>query len=147
MRYLSKNDMNLDHAHARRTVAGAEPLTERTLDVARALLWQRLRPRRRGAPSFARECLLLGRVVDFYCAEAGLVVLVQARRRALREEDPRLRPLGKLGLKVVCLPESRIGSDLDGAAAEVLETLRLRLGSTARAYPPAVSLTRPARRH
>lgn len=112
--------------------------SDRALSFARSLLWQRLRPRRRDTARFLRECLVLEWRVDFYCPEAGLVVLVESRRGAAKEARRRDRVWRKAGLQVLRISEHRVEADLDATAAEVLEALRLRLLCGTTVSVPAV---------
>jgi len=119
---------------------GGFAMDRRLRDRARALrkgmteserrLWQGLRHRRLGV-RFLRQKVLAGYIVDFYAAEAGLVVEVdggqhwEAGHAARdRRRDERLRGLG---LEVLRFPADAVLRETAAVLEAIAETVRRRL--------------------
>ena len=102
--------------------------TERARSLRRAqtppegVLWSRLKRRQLGNLKFRRQHSVGRFVVDFYCAEARLVVELDSSyhdgRRA--QDEARDRELEARGLKVLRVTVSELSKDQDAVLATVL---------------------------
>jgi len=95
----------------------------RTLSPAEGLLWEMLRDERLAGLTFARRHPHRRFVLDFFCADAGVVVQLLGEREAqgdrLRKADLDARALEAEGLVIVRVPEARVMADLPGVLADI----------------------------
>ena len=88
------------------------------------ILWDRLRNRKLGGLKFVRQRPVGRYVVDFYCAELGLVVEVEGsvHREAdqQRYDEQRFEELRLRGLRTLRVPNSDVRDRLDKVLAEIL---------------------------
>ncbi|HEX6962553.1 MAG TPA: endonuclease domain-containing protein [Lacipirellula sp.] len=90
------------------------------------LLWSILRGRQLGGLKFRRQHPVEPYVVDFYCAEAKLVVELDGESHNGREEydERRSEFLAKLGLKVFRVTNDDVLTNLDGVAEGIYRVAR-----------------------
>ena len=102
-------------------------------------LWQRLRDRQVMNCKFRRQHAIERFIVDFYCAEAGLVVEVDGpiHEYSLEQDVVRQGFLESMGLHVLRFRNDDVLANLDGVIERIVEVLRLRLTS-----PPSPLSTR-----
>ena len=85
------------------------------------ILWSVLRARQLGGLKFRRQHPIEPYVVDFYCAEARLIVELDGQSHNGREDFDKQRSefLAKLGLKVFRVTNDDVLTNLDGVAAGI----------------------------
>ena len=95
------------------------------------VLWRWLRDRRLGGLKFRRQQPIGAYVVDFFCAEAKLVVEIDsayhegAERKA--RDERRDQALGKLGVKTLRFSASTLAKDRDAVLATILREAKERM--------------------
>src|SRR5665213_962396 len=87
-------------------------------------LWARLRHGRAGH-AFRRQHALRHGVADFYCADAGLVVLIDGARAPACASDARADRFELDGFRLVRVSENELIDDVDAAARRIEEALRV----------------------
>ncbi len=92
--------------------------------TSESFLWEQVRSRRLGV-LFQRQTVLHGYVVDFWCAQAQLVVELDGRRHRLeREADQKRDEIMKLhGIRVLRFPSSIVFSDVQFILERIEEVL------------------------
>jgi very-short-patch-repair endonuclease len=82
------------------------------------ILWSILRSRQLGGLKFRRQHPIEPYIVDFYCADASLVVELDGQSHNGREDYDRERSeyLAKLGLKVMRIANDDVLTNLAGVA-------------------------------
>jgi very-short-patch-repair endonuclease len=92
---------------------------------AEALLWRALRNCRLGGRKFRRQHPIGPFVVDFYCAQEGLVVEVDGpiHTAHLAADRERQELLEAAGLRVTRLPTEDVEADLVGALEKIRDVL------------------------
>lgn len=112
-------------ADLEKLVGYARTLRKQATD-AEARLWRRLRGKQLGV-RFRRQHPIAGYIVDFYCAEAGLVVEVDggghAETEQRRSDERRDRELERRGLQVLRVWNPEVVRKLDA----VLEAIHARV--------------------
>lgn len=98
---------------------------------AEALLWQYLRNRQLLDCRFRRQHSIERFIVDFYCAEAGLVVEADGPVHQYSREEDLVRQdyLESQGLHVLCFSNEEIIDKTDEVIGSITETLQMRLSS------------------
>ncbi len=93
---------------------------------AEELLWGMLRKRRRLGYKFRRQYSIERFIVDFYCADARLVVEVDGEVHKYTEEHDAVRQeyLESLGLQVLRFTNDQVFDNLRGVVVMVEETLK-----------------------
>lgn len=88
-------------------------------------LWQRLRKRQVLRLKFRRQHAIDRFIVDFYCAEAGLVVEIDGPIHAYRQEEDSVRQefLESLGLRVLQFRNQEVLDSLDGVVDQIVAAL------------------------
>ena len=103
---------------------------------AEAILWQRLRHRRVGGYHFRRQHPIVRYIVDFYCAEAKLVIEVDGSVHDEPDHDEydveRQAFLEELGLRVLRFHNREVLRGID----EVVKAIANELQSTPPPAPP-----------
>lgn len=99
-------------------------------------LWQRLRNRQLLHFKFRRQHALERFIVDFYCAEAHLVIEVEGPIHQYTQEEDAVRQefLESLGLRVLCFTNDEITTSLDAVLKRV--TAALVSGEPPRTFTP-----------
>ena len=102
---------------------------------AEARLWRALRMRQLGGWKFRRQHVIVGYVVDFYCAELRVVVEVDGavHNRLRPDDEAREADLRRVGLEVVRFSNDAVLYRLH----EVLTVLADRCAHRAALLPPA----------
>ncbi len=114
----------------------SELLRERSRDLrhprnmAEATLWHELRGRRFAGFKFRRQHVLGPYIVDFYCAEAQLVIELDGATHRGREDYDRIRQdwLEQQGLKVIRCPNHELYENLEGLLEVIWTACRERRG-------------------
>jgi very-short-patch-repair endonuclease len=91
------------------------------------ILWSILRGRQLAGLKFRRQHPIEPYVVDFYCAEAKLVVELDGKSHDDREEYDRIRQqfLANLGLTVFRVTNDDVLTNIDGVAEGIARVARL----------------------
>ena len=94
----------------------------RDLTQAEALLWDRLRGGQLSGWKFRRQHPIGRFIVDFYCAEAGLVVEVDGgvHREQAEYDAVRTEMLEAEGYRVIRFGNHEIVEDLDGVLGRIM---------------------------
>lgn len=89
---------------------------------AEAVMWSHLRARRLGGHKFRRQHPIDPYIVDFYCAQAGLVVEIDGDIHARQAEYDRARTawLEKKGLRVIRFTNTQVEQNLNGVLEDIL---------------------------
>ena len=99
----------------------------KNLTPAEDLLWQRLRKKRFGGLRFRRQHPIGRFIVDFYCAEARLVIEVDGSVHRQPEHDEydadRQEFLEQLGLKVIRFDNAQVLHQTDAVLEEIVDEL------------------------
>jgi very-short-patch-repair endonuclease len=100
--------------------------------LAENKLWERLRNRRLNGLKFRRQHAIDRFIVDFYCAEARLVIEVDGEIHQYTQAEDALRTefLESLGLRVIRFENGDVLTQIDGvveAIGEVVEASSLTL--------------------
>jgi very-short-patch-repair endonuclease len=100
--------------------------------LAENKLWERLRNRRLNGLKFRRQHAIDRFIVDFYCAEARLVIEVDREIHQYTQAEDALRTefLESLGLRVIRFENGDVLTQIDGvveAIGEVVEASSLTL--------------------
>ena len=94
---------------------------------AEALLWRSLRDHRFAGRKFRRQHRIGGYIVDFFCAEAGLVIELDGSEHAIAPrisyDRTRTEFLQRLELRVLRFWNSDVASNLDGVLTRIAEAL------------------------
>ncbi len=92
-------------------------------------LWQRLRNRRVYNAKFRRQHAIDRFIVDFYCAEARLIVEVDGVIHDYTQEEDAIRQefLESLGLEVIRFTNGEVLQSLDGGVERIGEALLKRM--------------------
>ena len=97
---------------------------------AETLLWRRLRAHRFGESKFRRQHRVGGYIVDFFCAEARLVIELDGGGHAaaprLTCDGRRTERLQRLGLRVLRFRNRDVMSNLDGVLEKIAEAVSSR---------------------
>jgi very-short-patch-repair endonuclease len=95
---------------------------------AEALLWEHLRDRRLGGFKFRRQYAMDGFILDFYCAQAKLVVELDGASHIGRESYDRDRTiwLEVCDLEVVRYPNEMVFNSIDDMRSSILEHCKSR---------------------
>jgi very-short-patch-repair endonuclease len=103
----------------------------RNLSPPEARLWNRLRARFPGAPTFRRQHPIGVYVLDFYCAKARLAVEVDGIAHDMGDRPQRDLHrdawLGKQGVSVVRVPASQVMLAIDEVVDAIVRTAAARL--------------------
>lgn len=89
-------------------------------------LWERLRGRRLDGLKFRRQHAIDRFIVDFYCAEAGLIVEIDGPVHEKRRDEDATRQscLEALRLRVVRFTNAELAADLPAVLAAIAEAAR-----------------------
>jgi len=95
---------------------------------AEGILWSALRYRKRLGFKFRRQHVIDQFIVDFYCAEARLVIEVDGAVHEFTGERDQARQemLEGLGLRVIRFANDDVERNLDGVVIEIERALRGR---------------------
>jgi very-short-patch-repair endonuclease len=101
---------------------------------AEAALWRALRARRVGGFKFRRQQVVVGDIVDVYCAELALAIEVDGSSHQKQHEDDRQRDrtLASRGVSVVRVPNADVLERLAATLAQIASHCRER---SSRALP------------
>ena len=98
--------------------------------LAEATLWQVLRNRRTGF-KFRRQHPVERFIVDFYCADAKLLIEVdgESHLKLAQEEYDKARTeyLEELGYKVIRFTNNDVRYNIDAVAGETLQAIEIRI--------------------
>ena len=107
----------------------ARDLRRHSTDAERTL-WYALRDRRLGGARFRRQKPIGSRIVDFYSAEARLVIELDGGGHAddvtVADDGRRTRELEAHGLRVLRFWNTDVLQNLDGVLATIVEALKSR---------------------
>ncbi len=94
------------------------------------ILWSALRGRNIGGLKFRRQHPIEPFIVDFYCAEARLVIELDGESHNGREEydQQRTKHLHEIGLTVFRISNDDVLSNLEGVAEAILKAAYTKLG-------------------
>ncbi|MEX2285858.1 MAG: DUF559 domain-containing protein [Planctomycetaceae bacterium] len=113
----------MEEKHHRIRPARLERAHELRLDSTfpERLLWSRLRSKRLAGFKFRRQHIIGPFVVDFYCADAKLVVELDGRSHDHRskQDDQRTEYLHEQGLSVVRYFNDEVLDDVDAVAEDI----------------------------
>ena len=89
-------------------------------------LWQKLRHKQLLNFKFRRQHAIDRFIVDFYCAEAQLIVEIDGEIHDYTQKEDAIRQefLENLGFRVVRFRNQRIFDDIDGVVEEIIECLK-----------------------
>ena len=89
-------------------------------------LWERLRARRLGGLKFRRQHAIGRFIVDFYCAEAGLIVEIDGPVHAKRRDEDAARQsyIEALRLRVVRFNNAELEADVPSVLAAIADAAR-----------------------
>ena len=108
------------------TLAQARSMRGDPTNIERRL-WRFLRDRRLAGAKFRRQHAVGPYIVDFFCAEAGLVVELDGGRHAEPEgrarDESRDRELRSMGLRVLRFWDGDVARNLDGVLRTIFEAL------------------------
>jgi very-short-patch-repair endonuclease len=92
-----------------------------SMTSAERILWERLRDRRLAGIKFRRQHPIGSFIVDFYCAEARLVIEVDGGIHHEQTEADifRSQELEAQGYRVIRFTNQRVGSDLESVLADI----------------------------
>ncbi len=103
--------------------------------VAEATLWHALRNRRTGF-KFRRQHPIERFIVDFYCAEAKLLIEVDGESHCQPDQKEydkaRTEYLEGLGYKVIRFSNNDVRYNIDAVANEILQTIEFRIAELRR---------------
>jgi len=89
------------------------------------LLWFRLRDRRLGGLKFKRQVSIDRYVVDFFCADAGLIVEIDGGQHSDEDRDAeRTQALEAFGYLVIRFWNHEVMRNIDGVLEAVLSTIK-----------------------
>jgi very-short-patch-repair endonuclease len=111
----------------------SETTRDRAIDLRKQatqpekLLWSILRDRQLDGLKFRRQHPIEPYIVDFYCAEAQLVIELDGESHNGREsyDQQRSTYLAKLGLNVMRITNDEVMTNLDGVAEGISRVARL----------------------
>ena len=90
------------------------------------LLWSALRGRQLGKAKFRRQVWLGAFIVDFYCAEAKLIIEADGGQHVQSEEDARRTAwLAKEGIRVIRFWNNDVIDNLPGVLERIVDALTL----------------------
>ena len=94
---------------------------------AEELLWQRLRARRLCGYRFHRQHCIDRFIVDFYCAQRGLIVEVdgEVHQRQVAADQEREQALTTLGFRVIRFPNAQVLEQTDQVLEQILDALEV----------------------
>ncbi len=96
-----------------------------TMTPPEVLLWTRLRGRGPGRPAFRRQRPFGPYILDFYCAQARLVVEVDGQSHGMGQapahDERRDAYLAAEGLRVMRYLASEVMADPNGVAQSIME--------------------------
>lgn len=102
-------------------------LMRKNLTAAESILWQRLRRKQVGGLRFRRQHPIGRFIVDFYCAEARLVIEVDGEIHDepghTESDEDRQRFLQALGLRVLRFRNAQVTRETDAVVAVIAEHL------------------------
>src|SRR5436305_13244786 len=90
---------------------------------AERILWLRLRDRRLNGLKFRRQVPIDRYVVDFFCAEAHLVIEVDGGQHATADETSRTKFLDAMGYLVLRFWNNEVHENIEGVLETILNTL------------------------
>src|SRR6266700_976406 len=100
-------------------VSTARRLRKNQTDAER-ILWLRLRDRRLNGLKFRRQVPIGRYVVDFFCADAHLIVEVDGGQHATADETNRTRTLEAMGFLVLRFWNNDVHENIDGVLESIL---------------------------
>jgi very-short-patch-repair endonuclease len=103
-------------------VSRARRLRSNQTDAER-ILWLRLRDRRLNGLKFRRQVPIDRYVVDFFCADAHLVIEVDGGQHATADETTRTKVLEAMGYLVVRFWNNDVHDNVDGVLESILSVL------------------------
>lgn len=94
--------------------------------AAEAAMWDLIKQDKLGGQRFRRQKAIGKFIVDFYCANAGLVIEVDGQLHDHRQEDDASREmyLERLGLKVIRFRNDQVLNNPAEVASQILATLK-----------------------
>jgi very-short-patch-repair endonuclease len=100
----------------------------RNMTPAERLLWNRLRRSALEALHFHRQQIIVGFIVDFYCAAAQLAVELDGPLHEDREEADfeRDRALAELGIRTLRIRNEELAGDFEGVVRRIAAACRGR---------------------
>ncbi|MFN2298683.1 MAG: endonuclease domain-containing protein [Anaerolineales bacterium] len=98
-------------------------LLRRRMTPAERFLWSRLRGNRLGGHHFRRQQIIAGFIVDFYCHQAGLIVIVDGpvHRRNPGLDVERDTILHGMGFRIVRFTNEEVIEDVDSVIRRIGE--------------------------
>jgi very-short-patch-repair endonuclease len=90
---------------------------------AERVLWLRLRDRRLNGLKFRRRVPIDRYVVDFFCADAHLVIEVDGGQNANADETNRTKVLAAMGYLVLRFWNNEVHENIDGVLETILNVL------------------------
>jgi very-short-patch-repair endonuclease len=90
---------------------------------AEHILWLRLRDRRLNGLKFRRQVPIDRYVVDFFCADAHLVIEVDGGQHATADESSRTKVLQSMGYLVLRFWNNEVHGNIDGVLESILSVL------------------------
>jgi very-short-patch-repair endonuclease len=103
-------------------VSRARRLRKNQTDAER-ILWLRLRDRRLNGLKFRRQVPIDRYVVDFFCADAHLVIEVDGGQHATADETTRTKVLEAMGYLVLRFWNNEVHENIDGVLESILNAL------------------------
>ena len=115
----------------------------REMTLPEVLLWQRLRGREPGAPTFRRQHPVGPYILDFYCSAARLAVEIDGAGHDMGSQpghdERRDAWLKAQGIEVLRISAGEFLKDVDEGALSVWTQTMDRLGAVRRSPPPPAS--------
>src|ERR1051326_216543 len=90
---------------------------------AERILWLRLRDRRLNGLKFRRQVPIDRYVVDFFCADAHLIIELDGGQHATADETNRTRALEAMGYLVLRFWNNEVHENIDGVLQTILSVL------------------------
>jgi very-short-patch-repair endonuclease len=121
--------------HARRQKQTVARQLRQHATTEEHLLWEQLRTNKLGGVHFRRQHVIQGFIVDFYCADAKLVIELDGAHHLKQQDADREREvvLRRQGNSVLRFPNEMIRSDI----AAVLRTIRMVISDRTRPSLPS----------
>jgi adenine-specific DNA-methyltransferase len=99
------------------------------MTIPEAMLWNVLKRRQLGGLKFRKQCPIDSFVVDFYCAEARLIVELDGESHVRRadKDETRQRAIESKGLTVLSLTNDDVIKHLEAVADGILRAAEVNL--------------------
>jgi len=85
-------------------------------NLSEALLWVEIKNEKLNGLDFDRQKIIDNYIVDFYCAEAGVIIEIDGESHDMKGEYDEIRDnyFNNLGLTIIHIPDKDVRNNLDG---------------------------------